>query len=169
MRACDQGFGQGLSGFQSVESVQSVAKILTTIIVLLIMTLESGCHRRAKVAEKADPEPGVGLTLATERAASIEGLSYDLAFTIPATPSDAINGKATIRFTTKDVTRPLVLDFSPGADHIASVSVGGRPSHFRLVRDHIIIPNTELASDDNVVEIAFRAGDASLNRSADFM
>src|SRR5207244_7471003 len=65
--------------------------------------------------------------------------------------------------------RPLVMDFSTCADQLASVSVGVRPSHFRLVKDHIIIPNTELASDDNVVEIAFRAGDASLNRSADFM
>src|SRR5437660_2723821 len=173
MRVFDQGFSRGLngfSGFKSVEAVQSEDKILTTIIVfLLVMALPSGCHGKDKVAEKADPEPGVGLPLATERAESIEGLSYDLAFTIPATPSDPIDGKATIRFTTKDVTRPLVLDFSPGADHLASVSVGGRPSHFRLVRDHIIIPNTELASDDNVVEIAFRAGDASLNRSADFM
>ena len=157
----------GFSGFQSVESVQSVAKTLTTIIIFLLVM--DGCHGKDKVAEKDDPEPGVGRTLATERAESIEGLSYDLAFTIPATPSDPINGKATIRFTTKDVTHPLVLDFSPGADHIASVSVGGRPSHVRLVKDHIIIPNTELASDDNVVEIAFRAGDASLNRSADFM
>jgi aminopeptidase N len=136
---------------------------------LLAMTLESGCHRHNKTAENADPEPGVSLGLASERAQSIEALSYDLSFTIPAVPAEPIYGKATIRFSTKDVTRPLVLDFTPGADHIGSVSVGGRPSHFRLVKDHIIIPNSELASEDNVVEIDFRAGDASLNRSADFM
>src|SRR5207253_1918281 len=84
--------------------------------------------------------------------------SYDPTFTIPAEPSEPIAGKATIRFSTKDVTRPLVLDFSPDADHITSITVGGRPSHFRLVKDHIIIPSSELASEENAVEIIFRAG-----------
>src|SRR6266478_4062922 len=171
MRVCEKGFGRRVnefSGFQSVESVQFAAKF-PKIIIIIVLLLIGGCRGKDTAAEKADPEPGVPLTVATERGESIEGLSYDLAFTIPATPSDPINGRATIRFTTKDVTRPLILDFSPDADHIASVLVGGRPSHFRLVKDHIIIPNTELASDDNVVEIAFRAGEASLNRSTDFM
>src|SRR5207237_5723032 len=105
----NSGFGRGLnafSGFQSVESVQSVAKILTTAIIFMLLT--GGCRRSDRVAENADPEPGVPLSLATERAESIEGLSYGLAFTIPAAASDPINGTATIRFTTKDVTRPLV-------------------------------------------------------------
>src|SRR5438132_4669167 len=139
------------------------------IICLGLMALESGCRGNDNVSENADPVSGVSLDLATHRARSIEGLSYDLAFTIPAEPSEPIAGKATIRFSTKDVTRPLVLDFSPDADHITSITVGGRPSHFRLVKDHIIIPSSELASEENAVEITFRAGDASLNRSADFM
>src|SRR6516162_6939121 len=129
----------------------------------------STCHGKENVKENTDPEPGISLALATERAESISGVMYDLAFTIPAAAAEPINGKATIRFTVKDVTRPLVLDFSPAEDYIKSVSVGGRPSHFRVVKDHIIIPSSELASDDNAVEIAFRAGDASLNRSPDFM
>src|SRR5436309_3101736 len=134
-----------------------------------LMTLLPGCHGKDKITEPADPEPGVSLALATERAQSIEALRYDLAFAIPVAPTAPITGKAVIRFNAKDVTRPLVLDFSPGADHISSISVAGRPSHFRLVKDHIIIPSSELASEDNAVEISFRAGDASLNRSPDFM
>jgi aminopeptidase N len=136
--------------------------------VLLVM-IDSGCHSNDKPAENADPVPGVSLDLAAQRALSIESLSYDLAFTIPAAPSEPIAAKATIRFSTQDVSRPLVLDFSPAADHITSITVGSRPSHFRLVKDHIIIPSSELASEENAIEIAFRAGDASLNRSADFM
>ena len=132
----------------------------------LVMT---ACHGKENVKENTDPEPGISLALATERAESISGVMYDLAFTIPAAAAEPINGKATIRFTVKDVTRPLVLDSSPAEDYIKSVSVGGRPSHFRVVKDHIIIPSSELASDDNAVEIAFRAGDASLNRSPEFM
>src|SRR3989449_4109605 len=136
---------------------------------LLFMSFLSGCHGKDNTLERADPEPGVSLALANERAQSIEGLTYDLAFTIPAAPSEPITGKAVIRFNAKDVTRPLVLDFSPGADHITSISVAGQPSHFRLVKDHIIIPSSEISSEDNAVEISFRAGDASLNRSPDFM
>src|SRR5438132_6061329 len=138
------------------------------IICLGLMALESGCRGNDNVSENADPVSGVSLDPATARARSIEALSYDLAFTIPAAPSEPITGKATIRFSTKDVTRPLVLDFSPDANHITSITVGGRPSHFRLVKDHIIIPSSELASEENAIEIAFRAGDA-LNRGADFM
>src|SRR5438128_8116878 len=134
-----------------------------------LMTLLPGCHGKDKITEPADPEPGVSLALASERAQSIEALRYDFAFAIPVAPTAPITGKAVIRFNAKDVTRPLVLDFSPGADHINSISVAGRPSHFRLVKDHIIIPSSELASEDNAVEISFRAGDASLNRSPDFM
>src|SRR5438034_3868028 len=134
-----------------------------------LMSLLPGCHGKDKITEPADPEPGVSLALATERAQSIEALRYDLAFAIPVAPTAPITGKAVIRFNAKDVTRPLVLDFSPGADYISSISVAGRPSHFRLVKDHIIIPSSELSSEENAVEIVFRAGDASLNRSPDFM
>jgi aminopeptidase N len=134
------------------------------------MTLEFGCRANDnKSTELADPGPGVPLTLATERAQSIEGLTYDLAFTIPASPSDPISGRAAIRFAAKDLTRPVVLDFSPGTDYIKSITVAGRPSNFRVVKDHIIIPREEIASEDNKIEIMFRAGDASLNRTADFM
>jgi len=113
--------------------------------------------------------PGVSLELATARARSIEALTYEPGIHDSRGTSEPIMGKATIRFSTRDVTQPLVLDFSPDADHITSITAGGRPSHFRLVKDHIVIPNSELASEDNSIEIAFRAGDGSLNRSPDFM
>src|SRR5215831_16679931 len=133
---------------------------------LVVMT---GCREIPETAKVSDPEPGVALTLATERARSIDDVRYALAFTIPADPSLPIGGKASIRFSTKDTSRKLVLDFAPGADHIGSISVGGKPSQFRVVKDHIVIPGSELVTGENVVEIAFRAGDASLNRSPDFM
>src|SRR5206468_3837054 len=157
---------------RNLETLTRASPIRSTLLCgffLGLMTLLPGCHGKDKTTETADPEPGVSLALATERAQSIEALSYDLAFAIPVAPTAPITGKAVIRFNAKDVTRPLVLDFSPGADHISSIWVAGRPSHFRLVKDHIIIPSSELASEDNAVEISFRAGDASLNRSPDFM
>jgi aminopeptidase N len=144
-----------------------MAKIVASILIcLLAMT---GCDGKNEILQNADPQPGVSLTLATERAQSIDNVRYDLTFAIPAAPSEPIQGKANIRFSAKDGTRPLVLDFSPAADHIGSIAVGGKSSRFRIVKDHIIIPASELVLGENVVEIAFRAGDASLNRNPDFM
>ncbi len=134
------------------------------------MALDSGCHSNNKdVTDAGLQAPGVSLELATERATLIEGLSYDLTFSIPAEQSSPITGKAIIHFTVKRNQNPLVLDFSPGRDHLKSVSVGGKASQFGVTKDHIIIPAGELRPGENVIEIAFQAGDASLNRNPDFM
>jgi aminopeptidase N len=135
-----------------------------------LLMLDSGCRSNNRpAANSSDPEPGVSLSLATQRAQAIEGVRYELSFTIPSDPALPISGHAVIRFGTSDINRPVVLDFSPGADYLKSVSVAGRQSHYRLVKDHIIIPKEEIASEDNSIEIDFRAGDASLNRNPDFM
>lgn len=115
------------------------------------------------------PAPGVALTLATERAQSIQDLTYSLAFTIPPNVAEPISGHEVIRFSTKDRTQPLVLDFTPGADHLKSVTVGGKPSNYRVVQDHIVIPQEEIVPGHNTIEIDFRAGDAALNRNPEFM
>ena len=139
------------------------------LVAAFLVMLDSGCRNDKPSVGPADPEPGIPLSLATQRAQAIEGLKYELSFSIPADPAQPVSAHAVIRFATKDITRPVVLDFSPGADYLKSVTVGGKPSHYRLVKDHIIIPKEEIASEDNAIEITFRAGDASLNRNPDFM
>ena len=62
-----------------------------------------------------------------------------------------------------------MLDFAPGADALKTVVVGGKPSRFRVVNNHIVLPAEEIAAGENVVEIVFRAGDAALNRNPDFL
>jgi len=146
--------------------MRGLLRQLLCFLCLLWLILSVGCR---STNPSTDPEPGVSLNLATKRAQSIESLSYDLSFTIPATSSEPITGHEIIRFSTKDLTQPVVLDFSPGADYLKSVTIVGRSSHYRLVQDHIIIPTSEIASEDNAIEINFRAGDASLNRNPDFM
>jgi aminopeptidase N len=134
----------------------------------MIMSLFlSACSNN--VPGNSDPGPGIPLSLATARAEALENLRYDLLFTIPADATQPIWGRATIRFATKDVTRPVTLDFGPGADSVQSVKVGGRASQYRVVQDHIVIPPQEIASDDNTIEIAFRTGEAPLNRNPDFL
>jgi aminopeptidase N len=149
-------------------SLQSTLRVF--VFLWLAMTLQSGCRtHETPPSGSSDPGPGIPITLADRRAQSIQGLSYDLSFTIPAGASEPIYGRAIIRFDAKDLTQPLVLDFSPGAEYLKSVSVSGRPSKYRLVKDHIIIPPEEIASESNAIEIEFQAGDAPLNRNPDFM
>ena len=116
-----------------------------------------------------DPEPGIALTLATRRARAIERVRYDLAFVVPAAAAEPVSGRATVRFVSTDPSEPVVLDFDPGPDRLTSVSIGGKPSRFRAVNGHIVIPKEEVNAGENVVEIVFRAGDAALNRNPDFL
>src|SRR5262249_24778338 len=112
-------------------------KIYVPFALLVVSSFFMGCRSNTG---PIDPEPGVSEKLATKRAQSIESLSYELSFTLPAAPSEPITGHEVIKFSTKDIAEPLVIDFGPGADHLNSISVAGRPSQYRLVKDHIIIP-----------------------------
>ena len=124
--------------------------VMPALILLLLVSLASGC-RAMERNEILDPAPGIALTLATERAQSIQELTYNLAFAIPSDVTEPIAGHELIRFSTRDLTRPVILDFTPGADHLKSVTVGGKPSNFRVVQDHIIIPKEEIASGYNII------------------
>ena len=139
------------------------------LIIPILMSLQSACNARREPPDDPEPGSGISLTLANDRAQFIDSVRYDLSFNIPAAASAPIESKARIQFSAKDVSRPVVLDFSPGADHITAVSVGGKPSQYKLVKDHIIIPASEISAGQNVIETAFRAGDASLNRNPEFM
>ena len=71
---------------------------------IFLVSFESGCRSNAG---PDDPEPGVSEKLATKRAQSIEALSYELSFTIPATPAEPITGHEIIKFSTRDVTAAI--------------------------------------------------------------
>src|ERR1700720_4234971 len=128
-----------------------------------------GCRPTTPKADTRGPEPGVALTLATDRARAIENVRYQLAFDIPAAATGPIGGRAAIRPVTKDVSHPLVLDFEAGPAHLTSLTVGGKPSRYHEVNGHIVIPKEELTAGDNEIDIMFRAGDAPLNRNPDFL
>ena len=116
-----------------------------------------------------DPDSGIPLALAEERSARLSNVRYDLRFTIPESAAEPITGTAAIRFALKDAERPVVLDFAPGADHLTSVTVGGRAATYRAVNGHIVIAPRALAAGENTVQIDFRAGDIALNRNPDFL
>ncbi|MGE3508824.1 MAG: M1 family metallopeptidase [Vicinamibacterales bacterium] len=136
---------------------------------LLAVLLPIGCAPREAPSPMPDPEPGIPLSLATQRAEVIRDLSYAIAFDLPDSASEPVTGRAAIRFTLRDASQPLVLDFAPGAASLLSLALDGAPVPFTTVNEHIVIPAELLDAREMVVEVEFRAGDAALNRNPDFL
>ena len=115
------------------------------------------------------PAAGVPVDIATRRAANIGGLRYELTLSIPDSLSSPLTGAITIRFQLKDASSPLVIDFEATREHVKSVAANGKPSAFTCVNGHVVIPAASLVEGGNAIRIEFDAGDASLNRNADFL
>ena len=115
-------------------------------------------------------------------------MRYALRLSIPESPKDPIEGTNIISFdqidpaipalsSGRDGVRtfvnfsgdPLVIDFATSREHVKSVALNGRRTAFTWTNGHIVLPGAELKGASNQIEIAFRAGDAPLNRSADFL
>ena len=124
--------------------------------------------RATSWAQSAAPVPGVAFELAEQRAANIGDLRYALELTIPKLVGEPIVGEAIVRFGLKDAASPLVLDFGTSAAHVRSLDANGH-GEFTWTNGHIVIPRASLRVGENVVMVRFTAGDASLNRSADFL
>jgi aminopeptidase N len=141
-----------------------------TLTVMLCATLLplAAMQPPGRTSSTAMPEPGVPLTLAQERAARISDLRYELHFSIPPAAAERVQGRATIRFTLADASRPLALDFSP-SDGVEGASAGGQPIQLEAVPDHLVIPARHLRQGSNEIEIRFRSDDAALNRNPDFL
>lgn len=114
--------------------------------------------------------PGVGVpeTLATERAAGIRSLRYELAFWIPDGRAEPLRGEETIRFEVRE-PQQVVLDFAQKRDNVLSVEVAGKAVAFGFVNGHIVIPASAIRAGENAVRISFLAGNESLNRNDDFL
>src|SRR5688572_4590060 len=85
------------------------------------------------------PGPGVPLTLAEDRARRVSNLRYELHVGVPEAQAEPLHGTMTIRFTLKDASRSLAMDFAP-PDGIRSSKIAGRPATLEKVSDHLIIP-----------------------------
>jgi len=112
-----------------------------------------------------DPGPGVSSALAEERVGRINDLHYALQVTIPADRSTPVTGRVTITFTLKDASRPLALDFSKPA----RVTGGTSAAAITVTDDHLVLPVASLREGRNEVTLEFAAGDAALNRNAEFL
>src|SRR3954462_3603066 len=138
--------------------------IMRGVLLAVMMTLSMA------VQVKLDPELGVSETLARERAARVSNLRYDLAFTVPSARSEAVSGRALIRFALSSAAEPLVLDYQPDKNgFLRRVEVNGKETQVRQVNGHIIVAAAGLQAGENHVALEFNAGDVPLNRSDDFL
>jgi aminopeptidase N len=119
--------------------------------------------------EPPAPDPGVPLSLAQERSARISALKYDVDFSIPLERDQPVRGRMSASFTLSDASRPLAFDFAQPAARVQTVTANGRSIEPRVQNGHLVIPARALADGANTIDIAFLAGDASLNRNDDFM
>jgi aminopeptidase N len=123
-----------------------------------------------QVPVKLDPDIGVSESLAHERAARISDVRYDLAFTVPTAKSEPVSAREVIRFGLTDAAAPVVLDFAPNkAGFLKKAEVNGTDTQVRQVNGHLIAPAASLHAGENAISFEFNAGDASLNRSDDFL
>ena len=134
--------------------------VLTLAVGLLLTSCAEGGDRRYDV--------GVSVELAQWRKATIGDLRYALRFSIPEQRSEAVEGEATIRFTLEQ-RQEVVLDFRESAERIHEVRVNGEVCDYTFANEHIMVPRRYTHKGDNCVEIAFTAGEQSLNRNEEYL
>ena len=113
--------------------------------------------------------PGVPRTLAEARAARVSALRYELRVTVPAMVTEPVTATEAVRFSLAGASTSLALDFSEPGDRISSLVVNGRNVPVQSVAGHVLLPATALMQGENEVRLAFTAGDASLNRNAEYL
>ncbi len=120
-------------------------------------------------AQTSMPTEGVSLELATARAANVSQLRYELTLAIPKLRAIPVTGTMVLRFRLADASKPLVIDFDADGAPQATIAANGLVVPTRAVNGHLVIPAAPLRKGENMVRIDFRAGNAPLNRSDDFL
>ena len=136
-----------------------------SLLLLALAALSPMMQTAVPVNADGDPGPGIPFTLAEDRARRISDLRYDLRIAIPPDRSAPVTGAVVIRFSLTDASKPLALDFRKPAR-----ITGGRDAAALVVTDdHVIVPAARLREGANEVSLEFVAGDAALNRNAEFL
>src|SRR5687768_17074853 len=122
----------------------------------------------SRIVTVTPPTEGISRTLAAERAANISSVRYALALNIPVHKKDPVRGTVVIRLVLVE-RAPLIIDFAQPAENVSSIQANGQPVAIRSEHGHLVIPGASVKRGENVVEIAFTAGDEALNRHDEFL
>ena len=122
----------------------------------------------SRIVTVTPPTEGISRALASERAANISSVRYTLSLSIPPARNEPLRGTAAIRLVLAD-RAPLIFDFAQPAANVSSIRANGQTADFRAEHGHLVVPAEFLKRGENVVEIAFTAGDEALNRNDEFL
>ena len=122
----------------------------------------------SRIVTVTPPSEGISRTLASERAANISSVRYTLALNVPSQKQEPIRGTVSVRLVLAD-RAPLIFDFAQPAEKVSSIQANGQVIPVRSEHGHLVIPAESLERGENVVDIAFTAGDEALNRHDEFL
>lgn len=114
-------------------------------------------------------ETGVSFELAKYRKQQIANVVYHLYFNIPKEKEQPIPATLKIDFKVNDLKNDVFLDFNEAASKLKTLKINGQTSEIKHQKEHLIIDKTKLVLGQNSVEIAFNAGEKSLNRNKEFL
>ncbi len=112
---------------------------------------------------------GVSEELASHRRQVLRDITYQLSLTIPQNRSSAIAARERISFLWEKNTTPLLLDFKEQRDHIQRIFVNQKEVPIVFEKEHILLEPGSLKNGKNTVDIAFIAGNMSLNRNDEYL
>ena len=107
-------------------------------------------------------EAGVSRDLATWRKATIEGLKYNIDINLVENI-----GKVDIAFELKQ-SEEIVVDFR-ATENILDVKLNGGTVKHKIFNEHVVIADSEVRTGDNIINIAFKVDNQSLNRNNEFL
>ena len=114
-------------------------------------------------------DTGVPLDMATYRRTQVQDVVYNLSFAIPEKKETPIAARLTLDLTINDLSHPVYLDFKEESNALSSVVVNEKIIETTHDKEHLIIPSEALQLGKNSIDIAFMAGELSLNRNDDYL
>ena len=136
-------------------------KYIITILVAIIL-----CSCRNSEATSLYDD-GISLELAQLRNGNIQNLGYSLRFNIPLQKDSAVMGEIGIAFEV-DHKQEIIMDYRE-EENVISVESNGAPTSYIVQNEHIIIPADAIKEGENLINIAFVAGNQSLNRREELL
>ncbi|WP_062052788.1 M1 family metallopeptidase [Aquimarina longa] len=112
---------------------------------------------------------GVPLDMADYRSTQVQDIVYHLSFNIPKEKELPIPSNLILEATINDLSHPLYLDFKEKPSTLQNLIVNKKETTITYAKEHIIIPKEALQLGANTIEIAFTAGELSLNRNTSYL
>lgn len=105
---------------------------------------------------------GIPRELARERAAVVQDVRYELAYTL-VPKAGVTQASEVLRFGLKRLDGPLLVDFRDGA--VLSLDMNGRALTAEVSHGHIVLPKSALRVGENTVKVAFAANVAAAEKA----